>query len=157
MSNSALPAKLPKGTVAVPAAAIGAMSMILAVGFHSVGLNARVDAGLIAWLGSIGLGTTPVILPPAIGWAIAILLGFLLPFSILETPGHLRRILLWLSCLIIVLGGLPVLGLSAKWWTQTPVLIVVFWGGLCAVIYAGRHWMPCEGGNAEVRRKSKTR
>ena len=89
MSKSTAPAKLPKGTVAVPAAAIGAMSMVLAVGFQSVGLNARVDAGLIIMLGAL------------------------------------------------------------------PVLIVVFWRGLCAVTYAGRLWISCEGSNAEVRRRSK--
>lgn len=131
--------------------------MVLAIGFQLVGLNVRIDSALLAWLNSIGLGTTPDVLPVLIGWAETVLLGFLLPFSILETPGHLRRVMLWLSCLLIVLGVVPVLGLSAKWWTQAPVLISVFWGGLCAVIYAGRHWMPCEGGNAEVRRKSKTR
>jgi len=133
------------------------MSLVLAVGFQSVGLNARIDVALLAWLGSIGLGTTPVVLPESIGWVSAVVLGFLLPFSILETPGHVRRVMLWLSCLMIVLGVLPVLGLSAKWWSQAPVLVAVVWSGLCAIIYAARHWMPCEGGTAGARRPSKKR
>ncbi len=155
---SKLPAhtKLPRGTVAVPASAIGGMSLALALGFQAVGLNERIDSALLAWLGSLGLGTTPMVLPAAIGWGIAIVLGFLLPFSILETPGHARRAMLWLSCLMIVLGALPVLGLSAKWWSQAPVLVAVVWGGLCATVYAARHWMPCEGGNAGARRAAKT-
>lgn len=128
------------------------MSLALAVGFQAVGLNAQIDAALLAWLGSSGLGSSPVALPAALGWGTAVVLGFALPFSILETPGHLRRALLWLSCLVIVVALLPILGLSVKWWTQAPVLVAVVWSGLCAVIYAGRHWMPCEGGNAEVRR-----
>lgn len=152
MSKPQAHPKLPRGTVAVPASAIGGMSLVLALGFQAVGLNTRIDSALQAWLRSIGLGSAPLVLPSAIGWAIAIALAFLLPFSILETPGHARRLMLWLSCLMIVLGALPVLGLAAKWWPLAPILVAVVWSGLCATVYAARHWMPCEGGNAGVRR-----
>lgn len=146
MSKPHVPIKQPRGSVAAPALAVGGMSLVLAVGFQSVGLNDRIDHALLGWLGSIGLGTAPVPLPPALGWLVAVAFGFLLPFSILGTPGAARRLMLWLSCLVVVLGLLPVLGLSARWWPQSPGLVSVIWSGLCAMVYASRHRMPCEGG-----------
>lgn len=155
MSKHHAPAKLPRGTVALPASAIGGMSLAVALGFQSVGLNARIDASLLGWLNAMGLGTTPVVLPAAIGWGLSLLFGFGLSFAILESPGHARRAMLWLSTLVIVMGLLPVLGLSAKWWSQAPLLVSVVWSGLCSIIYATRHWMPCEGGNARPRKQAR--
>ena len=38
-----------------------------------------------------------------------------------------------------------VMALAARWCPLAPSLVVVLWSGLCALIYAARHRMPCEG------------
>jgi len=148
-------AKLPRGTVTLPAAAIGAMSLVLAVGLQALRLLDRIDGALMGWIHSLGLGEQTVTLPAWIGWLMALAIGFLLPLAILETPANWRRVVLWLSTLVIVAGLWPVLALAARWWPQAPVLVAVLWGGLCSMVYAARHQMPCEGGDAGRRLKSQ--
>ncbi|BCU78987.1 hypothetical protein [Luteolibacter sp. LG18] len=145
--------KLPRGTVALPAASIGVMSLVLAVGFQALGLLNRLDGALLGAIRQAGLGGDPVAQPPWIGWAIALVVAFALPMAILETPTHWRRTVLWLSAVAVVLAVWPVLALSAKWWPMAPSVVAVAWSGLCAKIYASRHHMPCEGGDAGRRLK----
>lgn len=128
---------------------------MLAVGFQALGLMDRFDTGFLGWVSSFGLGGNPVVMSAWIGWGIAIVIGFALPLVILETPAHWRRMVLWASTLVLVVGVMPILALAARWWTQSPAIVAVLWSGLCATIYAARHRMPCEGGNAGLRKAAQ--
>jgi len=145
--------KLPRGTVAVPAASIGVMTLVLAVGFQAVGLLDRVDTALLGGMKSAGLEGAPVMQAPWLGWLVAFAVAFGLPMAILETPTHWRRTVVWLAAIAVVAAVWPVLAVSAKWWPVAPSLVAVVWSGLCAKIYASRHHMPCEGGDAGRRLK----
>jgi hypothetical protein len=144
--------KLPRGTVAVPAASIGVMSLVLALGLQTLGLLDRINAAFLTAAANSGLGlVTP--LPQWTGWVVALLVAFALPMIILETPGHGRRTVLWLSALLVVLALGPVSILASHWLPLAAPLIAVIWSGLCATIYASRHHMPCEGGDAGRRKQ----
>ncbi|MFD0894363.1 hypothetical protein KBB96_06860 [Luteolibacter ambystomatis] len=145
--------KLPRGTVAVPAASIGVMTLVLAVGFQSVGLLDRADTAMLGWIKAAGIEGAPVMLSAWLGWLVALVVAFGLPMAILETPTHWRRTVVWIAAIAVVAAVWPVLAVSAKWWPVTPSLVAVVWSGLCAKIYASRHHMPCEGGDAGRRLK----
>jgi hypothetical protein len=143
--SSAAPIRLPRGTVALPALAIGGMSLALAAGFHFLGLLGRIERSLIAIPGQQGLSGEPQILPAWIAWSVAAGLAFVLPWLLLQSPASWRRAVLWLTVLTLLLGWIPVMGLAAKWCPLAPSLVTVGWSGLCALIYGARHRMPCEG------------
>jgi hypothetical protein len=145
MTETASSARLPRGTVALPAASIGVLSLALAVGFQAPGWLGRIESGLQAVPGKLGLAGELAPLPHGLSWSVAAGLALVLPWLILQTPAHWRRIVLWLTVLALLLGWVPVMGLAARWCPLAPSLVVVLWSGLCALIYAARHRMPCEG------------
>lgn len=143
--SSAASIRLPRGTVVLPALAIGGMSLALAAGFNALGLLGRIERSLIAIPGQQGLSGEPQILPAWIAWSVAAGLAFVLPWLLLQSPASWRRAVLWLTVLALVLCWIPVMGLAAKWCPLAPSLVTVGWSGLCALIYGARHRMPCEG------------
>jgi len=146
MSESAAsPASLPRGTVALPAASIGVLSLTLATGFQALGLLGRIERGLLTVSAKLGLPGELVPLPREWSWSLAAALALVLPWLILQSPEHWRRLVLWATVLVLLLGWVPVMALAARWCPLAPSLVVVVWGGLCATIYAARHRMPCEG------------
>jgi hypothetical protein len=145
MTEAESSARLPRGTVALPAASIGVLSLALAVGFQAPGWLGRVERGLLAVPGKLGLAGEPTLLPQELAWTAAAGLALVFPWLILQTPAHWRRIVLWLTVLALLLGWVPVMALAERWCPLAPSLVVVLWGGLCALIYAARHRMPCEG------------
>jgi len=145
MSESAPSIRLPCGHVVLPALAIGGMSLVLATGFHFLGLLGRIERSLLAIPGQLGLSGEPRILPASIAWSVATALAFVLPWLLLQSPASWRRGVLWLTVLSLVFGWIPVMGLAAKWCPLAPSLVTVGWSGLCALIYGARHRMPCEG------------
>lgn len=145
MTESAFPLRLPRGTVALPALAIGGMSLALAAGFHFLGLLGRIERSLLAIPGQLGLSGEPQVFPASIAWSVAAVLAFVLPWLVLQSPASWRRAVLWLTVLALIFGWIPVMGLAAKWCPLAPVLVTVAWSGLCSLIYGARHRMPCEG------------
>jgi hypothetical protein len=145
MSEPAPPIRLPRGTVALPALAIGGMSLALAAGFHFLGLLGRIERALLTIPGQLGLSGEPQVFPASIAWSVAAALAFVLPWLLLQSPASWRRAVLWLTVLALILGWIPVMGLAAKWCPLAPSLVAVGWSGLCALIYGSRHRMPCEG------------
>jgi hypothetical protein len=145
MSEPAPPIRLPRGTVALPALAIGGMSLALAAGFHFLGLLGRIERALLTIPGQLGLSGEPQVFPASIAWSVAAALAFVLPWLLLQSPASWRRAVLWLTVLALIFGWIPVMGLAAQWCPLAPSLVAVGWSGLCALIYGARHRMPCEG------------
>lgn len=115
------------------------MALVLAAGFGVLGLMDRVDA-LIA--GSLELtGGTSQSLPEWVVWSVAAAGSFGLALAILLVPGNWRRLVLWVSALVVVAGWAPVLVLASHEPVVAVPLLAIFWSGLCAFVYASRHHM----------------
>ena len=134
MSEPAPPIRLPRGTVALPALAIGGMSLALAAGFHFLGLLGRIERALLTSPGQLGLSGEPQVFPASIAWSVAAALAFVLPWLLLQSPASWRRAVLWLTVLALIFGWIPVMGLAAKWCPLAPSLVAVGWRGFCALI-----------------------
>lgn len=134
----------PRGHVLVPAAAIGGLSVLLAAGLEAIRMLDRLDAFLA---GLISKGETPaklIFLPAWMVWLPAMILAFLIPLAILNVPGTWRRAVIWITAVVLVAGWAPVLFLTARSPDIAPALIITIWSGVCALVYAGNHRMPCD-------------
>ena len=134
----------PEGHVLVPAAAIGALSILLVVGLSALRILDRVDL-LIATLVSNGkAGGFPNALPEWTVWLATVIFAFWLAFAILSVAGTWRRVVLWITTLVLVAGWAPVLSLAARSPDIGAPFIAVLWAGVCALVYAGNHRMACD-------------
>ncbi len=128
----------------VPAAAIGALSILLVAGLSLCGILDRVDL-LVAKLVSHGkTAGFPKALPVWAVWLATVILAFWLSFAILSVAGTWRRCVLWITALVLVAGWAPVLSLAAHAPDIGAPFIALFWSGVCALVYAGKHHMACD-------------
>ncbi len=143
MPPSSMPTQpRPPGHVLVPAATIGALSLILAVGLHAIGILNHLNEGITNIL-SEGKDL-PKSLPPWALWLAAILCAFGISLGILSVPGTWRRMILWITTMVLVMGWGPVLALAARKPEIAAVVIAAGWSGVCALVYASRHQMACD-------------
>jgi hypothetical protein len=133
---------LAPGHVVAPSLAIGTMSLVLVVGLDLLGLWNPLDAGATAWTERLGEGMRDV--PAGMVLLMTALGAYGLPLLMLASPRWWRRAILWMSGLFLTAAWLPVLALAS--WKLPPCMpvIAVLWSGLCALIYAQRHRLPCE-------------
>lgn len=134
----------PAGHVLVPAATIGALSMLLVVGLHALGLLARVNDAVFRWAAASMGGSFPRSLPLWLVGSVTLALALGLSFSMLTVPGTWRRIVLWVTTLVLVSGWAPVLGLAAHAPDIAAPWIATAWSGICALVYASNHSMACD-------------
>lgn len=134
----------PEGHVLVPATAIGSLSILLVTGLAALGILDRVNLMISGIISSGKEGAFPKNLPAAWIWLGAIVFAFGVSFSILQVPGTWRRVMLWLSALVVVSGWAPVLGLAARSPEIAAPWIATVWAGVCALVYAGNHRMACD-------------
>jgi hypothetical protein len=134
----------PEGHVLVPAAAIGSLSILLVAGLAMLGMLERVNWLISRIVNSGKEGVFPKDLPSGLIWLGAIAFAFGVPFSILQVPGTWRRLMLWLTALVVVSGWAPVLGLAARSPDIAAPWIATLWAGICALVYAGNHRMACD-------------
>lgn len=138
-----LPAR-PEGHVLVPAAAIGSLSILLAAGLGALGFLERVDQMLSRMVAQGGKVDFPKSLPDGLLWLAAGFFAYGLSFVILSVPGTWRRVVMWLTTLTLVAGWVPVLALAAHAPEIGGPFIAALWSGVCALVYAGNHRMPCD-------------
>ena len=134
----------PAGHVLVPAAAIGSLSIVLVTGLSLLGILGRVNLAIASSVSQGKAGAFPKSLPAWSPWFVAVLLAFALAFAILSVPGTWRRLVLWITTVVLVAGWAPVLGLAAHFPAVGAPLVAVLWSGVCAVVYAGKHRMPVD-------------
>lgn len=137
----------PVGHVLAPASAIGSLSILLAVGLGALGILDGVDR-MISHLISRTAGF-PKTLPEWSVWLVTVLFAFALSFAILSVAGTWRRLVLWITALVLVAAWAPVLALAARAPDIGAPLIAVLWSGICALVYAGNHRMPCDEASEE--------
>lgn len=133
---------LSPGHVVAPSLMIGTMAVGLSVGMDSLGFWNELNVSATAWTSKLGDGMRDV--PSYVVILLTVASAYALPVLMLSTPQAWRRLVLWLSFLLVTLAWLPVLALAS--WKLPPCLPVValLWSGLCAFIYAKRHRLPCE-------------
>jgi hypothetical protein len=142
----------PLGHVAVPVAVIGSLSILLAVGLDLLGILGRLNEAVLE---KVSQGKDPVFpnsLPDGLGWLVAVLCGFALPFAMLSVAGAWRRWVLWISTLFLMVSWIPVLVLAAYAPVICVPLVGVFWSGMCALVYASRHQMPCDPLGSDLKK-----
>jgi hypothetical protein len=134
----------PAGHVLLPAAAIGGLSVVLAAGLELLGVLVGMNAVIARMVSRGGAETFPNALPEWSVWLAATVLAFGVAIAILGTPGGLRRVLLWLSAVVLVAAWAPVLGLAAFAPDIAAPCVATIWSGICALVYASRHAMPAD-------------
>jgi len=134
----------PVGHVPLPTAAICGMSLALAAGLELSGVLAHVNAGIARIVSRGGAENFPKQVPGWCIWLAAALFSLALAAAILGTPGPVRRLMLWLSAVILVAAWAPVLSLAAHAPEIAGPWIATFWSGVCALVYTSRHRMPID-------------
>lgn len=130
--------------VSVTACLIGLLSILLAAGLKMLGILGRVDLMVASMTAQGKEQDFPKTLPPALVWLVAFGLAVGIAFAILHVPGTWRRVMLWLTALVLVAGWAPVLSLAAHFPAVGAPWIATLWSGVCALVYAGNHRMPCD-------------
>lgn len=124
----------------MPAAAIAALSILLAAGLSAVGILGRVNGEI----GKVVLaGAAPKTLPGWPVWGVSALLAFGLAFSILSVAGTWRHWVLWITAAVLVACWAPVLSLAAHAPNIAAPLIATVWSGVCGLVYARNQRMAC--------------
>jgi hypothetical protein len=134
----------PVGHVLVPAAAIGSLSIVLVAGLGLLGILLRVNLGIMKIVTQGKAAVFPKAMPEWALWLAAILFAFALSFAILSVPGTWRRVVLWITAMVLVAGWAPVLSLAAHVPAIGAPFIAVLWSGVCALVYASKHRMPVD-------------
>lgn len=135
---------LPAGHVLLPAAAIGSLSILLVVGLSLLGIMGHVNAsvGKIVMLGEGKIFEKS--LPGWSLWFVTLGFGFGMSFALLSIPGTWRRVVVWVTALVLLAGWAPVLSLAAHAPEIGAPFIATLWSGVCALVYAGKHRMACD-------------
>ena len=134
----------PTGQVALPAAAIGALSLLLAVGLDLLGVTVRMDEMIRHLVARDGRETFAKSLPEWVIWSGTTIVAFGVAFTILQTPGMAKRWIFWLSAIISVVAWAPVLSLASHAPDVSTPCIAALWSGICAIVYTARHRMPID-------------
>lgn len=130
------------GHVNGAALAIGSLSVLLVAGMALASIVDRLDGAIVQMTaGAAGFSKS---LPVWGVWLFTIFVSYAVPLAILGAPGTWRRIMLWLTALVLVTGWAPVLVLAARAPDIAAPWIATLWSGICALIYAANHRMPAD-------------
>lgn len=132
------------GGVAAAVTAITALSMLLVAGLAATGWIERIDARVAEWVSRGGREGYGKVLPVWVPWGAAVCGAAGLSVAILGTVRGWRWPVLWVGALAVVAGWAPVLSLASHAPEISAPWIACFWSGLCAMVHASRHRMPCD-------------
>lgn len=141
---SSNPPLLPAGLVVLPAAAIGSLSVLLVVGLSLLGIMDHVNVSVSQLVMQGKAGLAPKALPGWSVWLVTLAFAFGMAFAILSIPGVWRRVVVWITALVLLAGWAPVLSLAAHAPEVGAPFIASLWSGVCALVYAGKHRMACD-------------
>ncbi len=132
------------GSVTVPATAIGSLSVVLVVGLSVLGILDHLNRLISKLVSPGGAANFSKSLPEWFVWLGVMVFAFGISFALLNIAGGGRRVIVWLSTIIVVAGWALVLSLAAHAPHIGGPWIATFWSGVCALIYAGNHRIPCD-------------
>ena len=133
--------QLPVGHVLIPAIAIGALSLVLAIGLSALGILTRLNVLAARLVPPVDGGSFPKRLPEWAVWLAAVVFAMALPLAILGVATAWRRVVLWITALVLVTGWAPVLSVAAHAPAVACPFVVTLWSGICALVYAANHRM----------------
>jgi hypothetical protein len=136
--------KLPRGVVAGPIAAIGSLAFLLSAGFGMMGVLDDLNASTAQWVESWGLAGTARPVAPWIAWLCCAAVAYGFAAALLVTPGIGRRLMIWISGLVLLFCWVPVLALAAWKFPVSAPLTAALWSGASSLVYTLRHRMPCD-------------
>lgn len=136
--------KLPVGHSLMPAFTIATLSVVLALGLGILKILGRLEGWFSGWLFSGDAFSIHKALPGWMVWSVAVLLSFGLSLSMLTVAGTWRRVVLWVSAVILVAAWGPVLALAAHAPQVAAPWVAVTWAGLCSLVYTRNHRMPSD-------------
>lgn len=140
----------PPASTPVAAAAIGSMSVLLAVGLGLLGVLDRMEKGLAAAISRDGGEHFTKAAPAWAVWLAAALAAYGVAFSLLHVTGLWRRLVVWITTLALVAGWAPVLVLASRPPAIGAPLVAVLWAGICALFYAASYRLPANGAQTEI-------
>lgn len=120
----------------VPVLAIGGLSLALVLGLHALGVIERANQWIAAAVSRDGLEDFPKSLPPLAIWLATAAFPCLLAAAMLAIPCQSRRMILWISSLIVTAAWAPVLSLASHSPDIAAPWIATAWAGFCATIHA---------------------
>lgn len=132
------------GHILVPGLTIGGLSITLAVGLAAIKAIDRANLWIAAIVSRGGRETFPKHLSDAIIWLSAIFLAVGIAIAILATRGTWRRLVLWISAVVLTAAWAPVLSLAAHAPDIAVPWIATVWSGVCALVYASNHRMDAD-------------
>ncbi len=124
------------GLAKIPELAIGLLSVLLAGGLGLLGILDRVNSWIAKSVAPGGVPEISKALPTWVIWLGTIAFAFGISFAAVGVRGLPRRIILWVSSLVLVSGWAFVLALAAREPAIGGPWIATFWAGLCAIVHA---------------------
>lgn len=130
------------GTVGPTTLLIGTMSLALVLGLGSMNFWDQPNEAITTWISRLGEGMREVSSGGVL--LFAAVMAYLTVFLMLSSPGAWRKWVVWMSLMILAIGWIPVLALAS--WKMAPCMPIAagLWSGICAMVYAKRHELPCE-------------
>lgn len=138
--SPAIPTRQP-GHILVPGLTIGGLSITLAVGLAAFKAVDRANLWIASLVSRGGRETFPKHLPDSLIWIAAIILAIGIAITILATSGTWRRLVLWITAVMLIAAWAPVLSLAAHSPDIAVPWIATVWSGVCALVYASNHRM----------------
>lgn len=132
------------GHILVPGLTIGGLSITLAVGLAAFKAIDRANLWIATIVSRGGRETFPKHLSDSLIWFTAILLAVAIAIAILATRGTWRRLVLWISAMVLTAAWAPVLSLAAHAPDIAVPWIATVWSGVCALVYASKHRMDAD-------------
>lgn len=134
------------------ATVIAVLAVGLAFGMEVLGILAAFDEVVLLMLARLGGEEGLVDFPPGISWPVLGLVCFGLAFAMIESPGGWRRVVLWVSCGLVIAAAVPLAGLAARWLGPGGPMVAWLWTGVCGMVYAHRNDpLPVEPAPSAVR------
>jgi hypothetical protein len=136
------PPSKPEPHPGVAAMAIAGMALIVAAALALLGPVAVFDRLVNRWADALGLEGPARGLPAWLPWLWTALVTMGLCQVLLHVAGHWRRVVVFVSLLLITLAWCPVLALASFRIPLGAALVAVLWGGIGSMVYAARHREP---------------
>ena len=126
----------------LPAAVIALLAILLTAGLGGLGITARINGVIGNWVAQgNGVNSWPQALPDWVVGLATVASAFGISWVILKVEGGWRRLLLWITAMVLLAGWAPVLALAAYAPDIGGPWIAVLWSGICALVYARNHQM----------------
>jgi len=122
---------------------VGSFAMAVGLVVRISGISLWIERQILSAYMELGFPVNAVGQP---WWAVLVLLvlTYGIALVLLEVPGLLRRLLLFFSCLVLVVSASPVVALWGLFWSPVVAVFCLSWSAACAVLWARYHPTPCE-------------